>query len=73
MVSLVVVVVVVMGASKTEAAAVVRREERLAADELAPHTDQNGTDDHADDRYAHASNDADQDGQENVRGKLAEE
>lgn len=59
MVSLVVMVVV--GTGKTEAAALVRGEEGLAPDELAPDTDQDGANDHADDRDAHTSDDAYQD------------
>lgn len=69
--SLVVGSLVVARARKT--AAVVRGEERLATDELAPQPHQHGADEHAEDRDANAGNDTDQDGQNDVRGELAEE
>lgn len=74
MVSLVVVMVVVAGAAaETETATLVRWEERLATDKLAPETNQNSANDHADDRNAHASNNTDQNGENNVRGQLTEQ
>lgn len=71
MVSLVVMVVV--GTSETETAALVRREEGLAPDKLAPDTNQDGTNNHTDDRDAHTSDNTDQDGQNDVRGELAKQ
>lgn len=68
-----VVTVVVVGGANTEAVVMVSREERLATDNLAPETDQNGADDHTNDGNANTGDDANQDREDDVRGKLAEE
>lgn len=65
--------VVVTVAGATETAAGVRREEALSTHDLAPQTNKDCTDNHAQNGHGDTSDNTDQDGQNNVRGELAEE
>lgn len=60
-------------AGATKATAGVRREEALSTHNLAPQADQDSTDEHAQDRDGDTGDNTDQNGQDNVRGELAEE
>lgn len=60
-------------ARATEATAGVRREEGLSTHNLAPQANQDGAHNHAQDRNGDTGDNADQHGQDDVRGELAEE